>query len=73
MSYNSKLPDPQQAWSQDSRCLYHEDEILYARMNNFSTVQAFLATAVAFATSATTTARNISLIVMLFGLVLSLF
>lgn len=73
MSYNSKLPDPQQAWSQILERLYHEDEILYARMNNFSTVQAFLATALAFATSATTTARNISLIVMLFGLVLSLF
>jgi hypothetical protein len=53
--------------------VYHEDHILYARMNNFTTVQAFLATALAFATSATTTARNISLIVALFGLVLSLF
>ena len=73
MSYNSKLPNPQQAWSKILERLYHEDEILYARMNNFSTVQAFLATALAFATSATTTARNISLIVMLFGLVLSLF
>ena len=53
--------------------LYHEDHILYARMNNFSTVQAFLATALAFTTSATTTALNISLIVTLFGLALSLF
>ena len=39
---------------------------------HFSTVQAFLATALAFTTSATTTAHNISLIVTLFGLALSL-
>ncbi len=73
MSYNSKLPDPKQAWSKILERLYHEDHILYARINNFTTVQAFLATALAFATSATTTAHNISLIVTLFGLVLSLF
>jgi uncharacterized protein YhhL (DUF1145 family) len=73
MSYDSKLPDPMQAWSKIVERLYHEDHILYARMNNFSTVQAFLATALAFTTSATTTAHNISLIVALFGLVLSLF
>jgi uncharacterized protein YhhL (DUF1145 family) len=73
MSYEEKLPDPKQAWSKIMERLYHEDHILYARMNNFTTVQAFLATALAFATSATTTARNISLIVALFGLVLSLF
>jgi hypothetical protein len=73
MSYNSKLPDPKQAWNKILERLYHEDHILYARMNNFSTVQAFLATALAFTTSATTTARNISLIVTLFGLALSLF
>jgi hypothetical protein len=42
-------------------------------MNNFSTVQAFLATALAFTSAATTTAHNISLIVTLFGLALSLF
>jgi hypothetical protein len=73
MGYNAKLPDPKHAWSKILERLYHEDNILYARMNNFSTVQAFLATALAFATSATTTGRNISLIVTLFGLVLSLF
>ncbi len=73
MSYNSKVPDPKQAWNKILERLYHEDNILYARMNNFTTVQAFLATALAFATSATTAARNISLIVTLFGLVLSLF
>ncbi len=73
MSYNSKLPDPKQAWYKILERVYHEDHILYARMNNFSTVQAFLATALAFATSSTTTARNISLIVTLFGLALSLF
>ena len=39
-------------------------------MNNFSLVQAFLATALAFTAPATTTARNISLIVALFGLAL---
>jgi hypothetical protein len=72
MSYNSKLPDPKHAWSKILERLYHEDQILYARMNNFTTVQAFLATALAFATSGTTTARNIGLIVTLFGLVLSL-
>ena len=70
---DSKLSDPRQAWSRVLERLYHEDHILYARMNNFSTVQAFLATALAFTTSATTTARNISLIVALFGLALSLF
>ncbi len=73
MSYDSKFPDPKHAWQKVLERLYHEDHILYARMNNFSTVQAFLATALAFTTSATTTARNISLIVSLFGLALSLF
>ncbi len=73
MSYDSKFPDPKTAWHKVLERLYHEDHILYARMNNFSTVQAFLATALAFTTSATTTARNISLIVSLFGLALSLF
>ncbi len=73
MSYDSRFPDPKQAWQKVLERLYHEDHILYARMNNFSTVQAFLATALAFTTSATTTARNISLIVSLFGLALSLF
>src|SRR5271157_664593 len=73
MSNELKLPDPKQAWDKILERLYHEDHILYARMNNFTTVQAFLATALAFATSATTTGRNISLIVALFGLVLSLF
>jgi hypothetical protein len=72
MTYDSKFPDPQQAWQRVLERLYHEDHILYARMNNFSTVQAFLATALAFTTSATTTAHNISLIVTLFGLALSL-
>lgn len=69
----SKVPDPRVAWSKVLERLYHEDHILYARMNNFSTVQAFLATALAFTTSATTTAQNISLIVSLFGFALSLF
>lgn len=73
MSYDSKVSDPKQAWHKVLERLYHEDHIIYARMNNFSTVQAFLATALAFTTSATTTARNISLIVSLFGLALSLF
>jgi hypothetical protein len=73
MTYDSKFPDPKQAWHKVLERLYHEDHILYARMNNFSTVQAFLATALAFTTSATTTAHNISLIVSLFGLALSLF
>jgi hypothetical protein len=73
MSYELKLPDPKQAWYKILERVYHEDHILYARMNNFTTVQAFLVTALAFATSSTTTARNISLIVNLFGLVLSLF
>lgn len=73
MSYDSKFPDPKQAWQKVLERLYHEDHILYARINNFSTVQAFLATALAFTTAATTTAHNISLIVSLFGLVLSLF
>jgi uncharacterized protein YhhL (DUF1145 family) len=73
MNYDSKLPDAKEAWNKVLERVYHEDDILYARMNNFSTVQAFLATALAFTTSATTTARNISLIVALFGLALSLF
>lgn len=73
MSYEARFPDPKQAWHRVLERLYHEDHILYARMNNFSTVQAFLATALAFTTSATTTAHNISLIVTLFGLALSLF
>jgi len=73
MSDKTKFPDPQYAWRKVLERLYHEDHILYARMNNFSTVQAFLATALAFTTSATTTAHNISLIVTLFGLALSLF
>jgi hypothetical protein len=73
MSYESKFPDPKHSWHKVLERLYHEDHILYARMNNFSTVQAFLATALAFTTSATTTALNISLIVSLFGLALSLF
>ena len=73
MSYDLKTSDTQNAWHRVLERLYHEDHILYARMNNFSTVQAFLATALAFTTSATTTARNISLIVSLFGLALSLF
>jgi hypothetical protein len=68
-----KVPDPVFAWQKVLERLYHEDHILYARMNNFSTVQAFLATALAFTTSATTTAVNISLIVSLFGFALSLF
>src|SRR6516164_6393886 len=72
MSYASHLSDPKLVWHKVLERLYHEDHILYARMNNFSTVQAFLATALAFTTSATTTALNISLIVSLFGLVLSL-
>ena len=69
----SKFSDPKTSWHKVLERLYHEDHILYARMNNFSTVQAFLATALAFTTSATTTALNISLIVTLFGLALSLF
>jgi hypothetical protein len=73
MRSNLSLPDPNHAWHKVLERLYHEDHILYARMNNFSTVQAFLATALAFTTSATTTALNISLIVSLFGLALSLF
>jgi hypothetical protein len=73
MDYDAKLPDPGFAWQKVLERLYHEDHILYARMNNFSTVQAFLATALAFTTSATTTAVNISLIVSLFGFALSLF
>jgi len=73
MSYDSKFSDPKLSWHKVLERLYHEDHILYARMNNFSTVQAFLATALAFTTSATTTARNISFIVSLFGLALSLF
>ena len=73
MSYDLSFPDPKHAWLKVLERLYHEDHILYARMNNFSTVQAFLATALAFTTSATTTAHNISLIVTLFGLALSLF
>jgi hypothetical protein len=73
MSDPPKLLDPKQASHKVLERLYHEDHILYARMNNFSTVQAFLATALAFTTAATTTARNISLIVSLFGLALSLF
>jgi len=73
MSHDTKFPDPMHVWHKVLERLYHEDHILYARMNNFSTVQAFLATALAFTTSATTTARNISLIVSLFGLALSLF
>ena len=73
MNFDSKFPDPLTAWHKVLERLYHEDHILYARMNNFSTVQAFLATALAFTTSATTAARNISLIVSLFGLALSLF
>jgi hypothetical protein len=73
MSHRAELPDPKQAWAKILDRLYHEDEILYARINNFTTVQAFLATALAFGTSATTTSHNISLIVSLFGLVLSLF
>jgi len=67
MSYDSKVPDPLHAWLKVLERLYHQDHILYARMNNFSSVQAFLATALAFTTSATTIARNISLIVALFG------
>ena len=73
MSDDSKSSDPKQAWHRVMERLYHEDHILYARMNNFSTVQAFLATALAFTASATTTALNISLIVSVFGLALSLF
>ena len=73
MRSNLSLADPNHAWHKVLERLYHEDHILYARMNNFSTVQAFLATALAFTTSATTTALNISLIVSLFGLALSLF
>jgi uncharacterized protein YhhL (DUF1145 family) len=69
---DTKFPDPKLAWHKVLERLYHEDHILYARMNNFSTVQAFLATALAFTTAATTTASNISLIVTLFGLALSL-
>jgi hypothetical protein len=71
MPGESKFADPKAAWHKVLERLYHEDHILYARMNNFSTVQAFLATALAFTTSATTTAHNISLIVNLFGLALS--
>lgn len=73
MSDDLRLSDPKQSWHKVLERLYHEDHILYARMNNFSTVQAFLATALAFTTAATTTAHNISLIVTLFGLALSLF
>ncbi|HXX16631.1 MAG TPA: hypothetical protein VEJ47_17150 [Candidatus Eremiobacteraceae bacterium] len=73
MTDHSKFPDPKNAWLKVLERLYHEDHILYARMNNFSTVQAFLATALAFTTSATNMAHNISLIVSLFGLALSLF
>lgn len=69
---DTNFPDPKLAWHKVLERLYHEDHILYARMNNFSTVQAFLATALAFTTAATTTASNISMIVTLFGLALSL-
>jgi hypothetical protein len=54
MSHDSRFPDPRHTWHKVFERLYHEDHILYARMNNFSTVQAFLATALAFTTSATT-------------------
>lgn len=73
MSVDFRSVDPKEAWLKVLERLYHEDHILYARMNNFSTVQAFLATALAFTTARTITALNISLIVSLFGLVLSLF
>ena len=73
MAYQAEFADAKHSWNKVLERLYHEDHILYARMNNFSTVQAFLATALAFTTSATTTALNISLIVSLFGFALSLF
>jgi hypothetical protein len=73
MPYEAEFPDAKHSWRKVLERLYHEDHILYARMNNFSTVQAFLATALAFTTSATTTALNISFIVSLFGFALSLF
>jgi hypothetical protein len=73
MSTGLNLPDPKHAWARILERIYHEDHILYARINSFTTVQAFLATALAFTTSATTIARNISLIVALFGLALSIF
>lgn len=73
MSHDAQFADPKLSWHKVLERLYHEDHILYARMNNFSTVQAFLATALAFTTSATTEAKNISLIVSLFGFALSLF
>ena len=47
MTHDLKFPDPKQAWHKVLERLYHEDHILYARINNFSTVQAFLATALA--------------------------
>lgn len=73
MGPESTFPDVKHSWHRVLERLYHEDHILYARMNNFSTVQAFLATALAFTTSGTTFALNISLIVSLFGFALSLF
>jgi uncharacterized protein YhhL (DUF1145 family) len=73
MTHDAPFADPKLSWHKVLERLYHEDHILYARMNNFSTVQAFLATALAFTTSATTEAKNISLIVSLFGFALSLF
>ena len=73
IDYATHFPDPKQVWHRVLERLYHEDHILYARMNNFSTVQAFLATALAFTTAATTSAHNISLIVSIFGFALSLF
>ena len=73
MGHVAESADARQAWHKVLERLYHEDHILYARMNNFSTVQAFLATALAFTTSATTAALNISFIVSLFGFALSLF
>lgn len=73
MADDKRLRDEKQAWRRVLERVYHEDHILYQRMNNFSTVQAFLATALAVSTSGSKMAQNIALIVSLFGLALSLF
>ncbi len=74
MSYDSKVPDRcTQGTKFSSVCIMRTYlyvlyvlYVLYARMNNFSPVQAFLATALAF-TAPATTARNIRLIAALFN------
>jgi hypothetical protein len=74
---NERIEVLQGTWDKVIDRLYHEDDLLYQRTNNFSTVQAFLTAGLAFSggsgENGGALARGMPYLVSAFGLAFSLF